>query len=59
MAVEKFMTGIEQNDIEKLLAGVTLNRKALKKVGQAADVPIETPLLSTLCDLAEKHGGSR
>lgn len=58
IAVGKFMAGIEQDDIEKLFEGVRRNRETLRRVGQAAGVPIETPMLTTLCDLAISHGGA-
>lgn len=42
---------------ETLFQGVQANRYALATVGEKAGVAIETPLLKTLCDLAEQYGG--
>lgn len=58
LAVDQFFQGMENADVELLLKGVKQNRKALAAVGKAADTPIETPLLGTLCDLAESLGGA-
>ncbi|WP_051557892.1 phosphomevalonate kinase [Oceanobacillus picturae] len=57
-AVSTFLKGMEQEDVDLLLAGVKQNRTALSEVGRQANVAIETPLLRTLCDLAEEHGGA-
>ncbi|MFA1821114.1 phosphomevalonate kinase [Virgibacillus oceani] len=57
-AVEKFMNGMKTVNIPLLLQGVMENRYALRTVGEQAKVEIETPLLCTLCDLAEEFGGA-
>ncbi|AVQ97721.1 phosphomevalonate kinase [Oceanobacillus iheyensis] len=57
-AVTTFLKGMQQEDVDLLLAGVKQNRTALSEVGRQANVAIETPLLRTLCDLAEAHGGA-
>ncbi|WP_100013340.1 phosphomevalonate kinase [Lentibacillus sediminis] len=57
-AVGNFLTGMQNADTELLLEGIRKNRHALRDVGRAADTAIETPLLETLCDLAETHGGA-
>lgn len=57
-AVTKIIHGMQTNDIAIFLAGISENRKALAKVGEAADVPIETEKLATLCDIAEQFGGA-
>lgn len=57
-AVGDFLAGVQDADIELLLEGIRKNRHALRDVGRAADTAIETPLLETLCDLAESHGGA-
>ncbi|WP_373894736.1 phosphomevalonate kinase [Virgibacillus natechei] len=57
-AVEDFLKGMTESDISLLLKGVKKNRQALATVGEHADVDIETPLLRTLCDLAEDYGGA-
>ncbi|WP_234028470.1 phosphomevalonate kinase [Lentibacillus sp. Marseille-P4043] len=57
-AVTTFLAGFEKGDLDLLLKGVKQNRHALATVGENAGVDVETPLLKTLCDLAEQHGGA-
>ncbi len=57
-AVKNILTGMEKENIPLLLEGIKQNRQTLAKVGRHADTPVETPLLGTLCDLAEQHGGA-
>ncbi|UJL46609.1 phosphomevalonate kinase [Virgibacillus sp. NKC19-16] len=57
-AVGYFLKGMTESDVDLLLRGVKKNRQALATVGKHADVAIETPLLRTLCDLAEGYGGA-
>lgn len=57
-AVENFLHGMKEADISSLMEGVKQNRNALRTVGKHANVEIETPLLGTLCDLAEQYGGT-
>lgn len=57
-AVDKFINGMEEENIDLILEGIKENRQALRTVGEDANVMIETPQLTTLCDLAEAHGGA-
>lgn len=57
-AVEKFLQGMEACDFATLSQGIKENRQALRTVGNHANAPIETPLLTKLCDIAEKYGGA-
>jgi phosphomevalonate kinase len=57
-AVTHFMNGMKIAETSLLIKGVKQNRKALRTVGEHAGVEIETPLLGTLCDLAEQFGGA-
>lgn len=57
-AVAAFIQGMEQDNIPLLLEGVSKNRHALASVGEASGADIETPLLATLCNLAEQYGGA-
>lgn len=57
-AVEHFLNGMKEADISRLMKGIKQNRLALRTVGEHANVEIETPLLGTLCDLAEQFGGA-
>lgn len=56
-AVSAFLQGIETGERDILFNGVQANRRALATVGEKAGIAVETPLLKTLCDLAEQHGG--
>lgn len=49
-AVEEMTTGIQNKDQQLLFSGVTKNRYALKTFGDAANVPLETKLLSALSE---------
>lgn len=57
-AVDMFLRGMESGDSDLLFEGVRLNRKALSTVGKQADVGLETPLLTELCNLATEYGGA-
>lgn len=58
MAVNNILKGIEEENIALLLEGIKQNRRTLAGVGRHAGAPVETPLLSKLCDLAEQYGGA-
>jgi phosphomevalonate kinase len=49
---------LETNDSSRILNAITQNRKALKQLGEEANIPIQTSRLSTLAKLAEAHGGA-
>ncbi len=57
-AINQFLGGIAKEDKALLLNGIRQNRHALSTLGDHANVSIETPSLSTLCDLAERYGGA-
>lgn len=57
-AVHTLLTGMEKENRELIFKGVKANRETLATVGKEAQVSIETSLLGTLCDLAEKFGGA-
>lgn len=57
-AVHTLLMGMEQENLELLFTGVKANRQALAKIGSQANTLIETPLLTTLCDLAEAYHGA-
>lgn len=56
-AVSKFISGMDADDLSQLFTGVKENRQALVTIGREAGIALETPLLTKLSDLAEKHGG--
>jgi phosphomevalonate kinase len=57
-AVRHFQQGMRKGGFPLLMKGVKQNRHALRTVGEHANVEIETPRLSKLCDLAEQLGGA-
>lgn len=57
-AVAVFIEGLKTNNPALAIKGFKMNRSALVKLGRAADVPIETPSLKTLADIAESCGGA-
>ncbi|SFE18539.1 phosphomevalonate kinase [Lentibacillus persicus] len=57
-AVSTFLDGMAANEPSAIIDGTKQNRRALAAVGRDANVDIETPLLKTLCDLAEDFGGA-
>lgn len=57
-AVTKIVQGMEADNIALFLAGITDNRHALAKLGEAAQVNIETVKLAQLSDIAEQYGGA-
>lgn len=58
-AVACFVKGFEQGNNELVLDGISRNRQALRELGEAAGVPVETPKLKVLCDLAEEFGKAK
>ncbi|SFB08452.1 phosphomevalonate kinase [Lentibacillus halodurans] len=57
-AVHTFLNGMRYENSSLIFEGIRKNRHALAEVGKNAGAEIETPLLKTLCDLAEEHGGA-
>lgn len=57
-AVQQILTSIEENDIPLFLEGITKNRQALARLGELAQVPIETEKLAQLSNLAEQLDGA-
>ncbi|WP_234032368.1 phosphomevalonate kinase [Lentibacillus cibarius] len=57
-AVTNFLQGIKTGEPELLFKGVRQNRRTLATLGQHANAEIETPMLTTLCNLAEDFGGA-
>jgi len=49
---------MNENNVALFLAGITENRHALARLGEAAHVDIETTKLAQLSDIAEQYGGA-
>lgn len=52
------INGFRNQDLTAIQQELTTNRQILNELDSFTHVHIETPLLKTLCDLAEKHGGA-
>ncbi|MBP1969997.1 phosphomevalonate kinase [Virgibacillus natechei] len=57
-AVRNVLQGMKEANTSLMMEGMKQNRAALAQIGEAANVAIETPLLTQLCDLAEEYGGA-
>lgn len=57
-AVSDMMTGIQQKNQSLLFSGTTKNRHALRKIGEHANVPIETKALADLSLCVDKTQGA-
>ncbi|GAA0430648.1 phosphomevalonate kinase [Lentibacillus halophilus] len=57
-AVTTFLHGFQTGESASVIEGIRQNRNALESLGKNADTAIETPTLTTLCDLAEAFGGA-
>lgn len=57
-AVDQILLGIEDQDLELFYKGITANRQCLAKMGERAQVDIETTLLKKLSDIAIKFEGA-
>ncbi len=57
-AVQRLLESIEADDRKKFFEGIQQNRKALRALGEAANVPIETEKLKQLSDAAERFNGA-
>lgn len=49
------ISGFESNNLEKIKLGITHNRQLLQKLSRLTQVDIETPLLTKMCEIAERH----
>lgn len=56
--VSRFKEALATDDNSRLNEAIAANRNLLKTLGEAAGVPIETPMLTKLCDIAITAGGS-
>lgn len=58
-AVDRIVKGFVTDDYKIVMTGISENRQALRKLGEFAVVPIETPKLKVLIDLADKYGKAK
>lgn len=59
IAVEALIQSFEARDCTESINSVALNRKALLKLGENADITIETDRLKTLCSIADNFGSGK
>ena len=57
ICVESIIEGFQEGDTFKIQKGIIQNRNLLVAMGKNLGIEIETPILSRLCDIANKHGG--
>lgn len=57
-AVQTFLSGIKNSNLDDVFTGIKDNRVALSTLGQVAGANIETSLLEKLALLAEQFGGT-
>lgn len=57
-SVQLFLQGMHARDFQKVFQGIEYNRKTLAQLGQDANVPVETPLLRILSEVAKESGGA-
>ncbi|CAM3044959.1 phosphomevalonate kinase [Filibacter tadaridae] len=58
-AVSRMVTGFKNKNYLEALSSLSQNREALKSLGEDGDVPIETPTLKRLIQIADKYGGGK
>lgn len=58
LCVETMITGFSTSNIPLIQKQIQENRTLLQKLASIAKVPIETPSLKKLCDLAQTYGGA-
>ncbi|WP_054707332.1 phosphomevalonate kinase [Secundilactobacillus paracollinoides] len=56
--LNRMVDGFRHQDLAAIQRELTMNRRILNELDSFTHVHIETPLLKTLCDLAEAHGGA-
>ncbi len=56
--IESLIQGFRDKALEKIQAGIRDNRRLLNELAAFSGVAIETPKLTTMCDLAESVGGA-
>ncbi|KRN28346.1 phosphomevalonate kinase [Lactobacillus selangorensis] len=56
--IKKMVKGFKDGSLATIQKGIRVDRKLLRKLGQASHVNIETPILTKMCDLAESFGGA-
>jgi phosphomevalonate kinase len=59
MSVARLLQSFEINDCTEAINSLSQNRKALLKLGENADITIETEKLKTLCSIGETFGSSK
>lgn len=56
--VTKMIAGFRDKRLDLIQQQIRVNRQLLARLGQLSGVSIETPLLQTLCTIAEQAGGA-
>ncbi|PWG01115.1 phosphomevalonate kinase [Levilactobacillus bambusae] len=56
--INRLVTGFRTNQLPVIQREITVNRRLLKKLADFSHVVIETPVLTKMCDIAERFGGA-
>ena len=57
-AVHTIMQGISHDNVQLFMKGIKQNRHTLRRLGEKANVPIETETLAKLSEIAEQYDGA-
>lgn len=57
-SVQLFLRGMHAGDVQLVFQGIEKNRQTLARLGEDAQVPVETPLLRRLSEVAQRCGGA-
>lgn len=56
--IQQLLLGFYQDDNQAIQSGLAINRKLLNELEKIMDIQIETPKLTSLCEVAIEHGAS-
>lgn len=59
ISVDRLIGSFEENDCLEAIKSLSENRKILQKLGENANIPIETVKLKNLCSIAERFGSGK
>lgn len=57
ITVDKMIKAFKEGDISQIQELISTNRDLLSNLGKELNIPIETPILKKLCDIARQHNG--
>lgn len=57
ITVENMIEAFKEGNIDEIQNLISINRQLLSKMGKDLNIPIETPILKKLCNIAKRHNG--